>query len=107
MTDMQDRIERAARQLYEDYDESLGPVAWEELPDGDREGWRGTVQSVMSAAFPELFDTPTHWIAPMEITGEMDDAAWQAMEIEGTCPMAAMRTAYLNPGKASRETSTP
>lgn len=112
MTDMKARIEKAAR--------AINPGAWAELSpraslaakarrQTSRKASLRYAEAALRAALPQLFtDPPSHWIAPMEATDEMDEAGHSDIE-DSLCgdrcgvddgaaklAFASMRTAYLN-----------
>ena len=87
------RIELAARAAFE---WCGNDVAWSEAGKTVQDHWRDEATRILAAAFPELFtDPPQVWLAPVEATEAMQNAAWRAMNIGGLDPMPAMRDAHL------------
>lgn len=69
-----ERIEAAARAMYEDGDQDLGP--WAVVPVVTRLAFIRLAKAALASAYPELHaDPPRAWVAPIDVTTEMRDAA--------------------------------
>ena len=108
---LEQRIEAAARALYECSPEMDQPVDPDNRPTGPAgavpwqdacEAWpretggiRDEAKSILAAAFPELTSSPpTHWVAPMTMTDEMVNAGGYALQSHCSFTMDAARIAY-------------
>jgi len=106
MTTMDERIEAAARAEYATMpylDEEGEVIPWEDLHENVRVGRCNEMRPFIAAAFPELQgDKPTHWLAPIEPTLEMELAAdrfdHRELPSRGYQHFVAMRDAYLGKG---------
>ena len=104
MTDAE-RIEAGARVIC---GKMWSPLDFATVSEMSREMYRNLVLDILRAGYPELHaEPPTHWLAPIEPTGDIARAIRKVFMDEVPAPghhaWEAARTAHLAQGKGTGE----
>ena len=94
-----ERIEAAAKAISVD----LHGYRYDLAPAKEKRIAKKLATKALRAGYPELHaEPPTAWIAPWEVSEEVEDAGWVAMDSAGTNGWVAMRDAHLRTGEGKR-----